>query len=167
MPGSHASNECFPSSVEKSSWREESKSSVRLLCTIQHSMLSHMQVDDKWKALVGSCHAAYTNSTAHITTRSTFDQMWANYSSIQEVDATMETSLRLSSLLGTASTSPPEEMKAAKDVALKGFFFNESTAAGVYRGRLANFYWCACLLPSLCACRVPLFHKNQVNRHLE
>lgn len=76
--------------------------------------------------------------------------MWANYSSIEDVDATMETSLRLSSLLGTASNAPPEEVRAAKDVALKGFHFNESTAAGVYRGRLANFYWYARLSSSLC-----------------
>ena len=69
--------------------------------------------------------------------------MWANYTSSENVDERMEAALRLSSLLGSNSQAPQEEMIQAKNVALKGFQFNDSTAAGGYRGRLANVYWCA------------------------
>lgn len=107
------------------------------------------QIEDKWKVLATSCHAPYTRRSAHITTNSTFNQMWANYTSIENVDERMETALRLSSLIG-GNNQPPDEMIRAKKVALKGFQFNESTAAGVYRGRLANFYWYAVLKSATC-----------------
>ena len=120
-----------------------------------------VQVEDRWKVLVKNCHAPYTNREAHINNDSEFSEMWANYTFIEHVEERMEAALRLSSLLGSNSEAPQAEMIQAKNVALKGFQFNDSTAAGGYRGRLANVYW---YVAEVCCmwCRISCRHFMRV-----
>jgi hypothetical protein len=110
---------------------------------------------------VANCHAPYSRGGAQISSNNSFSEMWANHTSMASVDEQMRLVLRLNSLLGSPTSAPPEELKTAKAVALKGFRFTEDTNAGLYRGRLANIYWCAPLTPATAAaCLLGVSHND-------
>ena len=105
-----------------------------------------MQLEINWKNVevngrpyITECHMPYGRENGRITRNSTFSKMWGHFASQNELTE------RMDNFLASNSSNIPQgqseqQLEAAKNVALKGFQFNNETKAGVYRGRFHSIY---------------------------
>lgn len=63
--------------------------------------------------------------------------MWYDFDNITEVEAEIN-----QTLIAAGEFPPTVAQVNARKVTLEGFQLNETTAAGIYRGRLSNLYQC-------------------------
>jgi hypothetical protein len=82
-----------------------------------------VQVDEAWRSVVDKCYSRY--SKGRVRKGDPPSVMWP-----RPVAA-------IEQLVREQSTRDE-----ATDIALAGFYYNDSTGAGLYRGRLSTFYQC-------------------------